>query len=792
MSELRLIGLIILFSVISTTAVLSLTQGVKASLEDKTGALLGGDRAIISPIPLNEAILQKAQEYHLKTSNGITFFSMLVHDKDLALSDIQAVDTSYPLRGNLKTTHSIPDKGTVWLEPRLFSLLNIKIGDTLRIGEAFFTVTRVLTVEPGRVFEGGILAPKTLMNIEDVPLTDIIQPGSRISYTLLIAGNSANLAQFDDWMVKNIQPTQTYLNSKTNLNSTRVLIQRTEHFLGLFLIINILLASIAIAIASNRFSQLEVKNIALLRCLGVGFRWIFLRYTFCFSALGIIAGLIGLLLGYGLYKWATAYFKELLPSVFETTVWVPVGFGFSIVFLLLLGFGLPVFLNLRKITPLSIIRQDFPPFKVSNGLLMGISVLIIFLFLVFQIEDLKLTAVMTLFIFGIGLGSVVGLEWIFVFLRPYVHKIKTPWRIGFVNVVQAGQENAIQIVTFSLAMMMFWVLYLIKGDLLNTWLHEIPEKAPNYFALNIPNRELQNFETFLKDNDIKSEMLYPTLRARLLSVNEKAVDPAIFKRLLNITSSMTLQPDNKIIQGRWFQESDINKLNISVERGFSERLNIKLGDSLKFQIEESILYTTVISIREVSWNSFKPNFFVIFAPGALKGFSTSYMTSFYLRSEQLDHLKQMARFFPMISIIDIAGIMVEIKSIILTVSKVIQNLFLFTLVMAFLLMFSMLIATLDERKQEATLLHILGATHKQLAKILFSEFLCVGALSGFIAAIGSMLLSYWLADKVLKIAYLPQWRILVLGPLIGMLFIGTSGYLGTILLSARSVVRKSK
>lgn len=217
--ELTLLNLTLLVTIFSLSTILFFTEGLRVTLFDKTGTLLGGDRVIRSPTPLDPSFKAQAEALNLQTANTMTFLSMLVYQDTLALAEIKAVDEHYPLKGSLQGTltlfgpeqdfHDIPEPGTVWLETNLFTLLGVKINDVIKIGEAHFRVARVLTFEPDRGGQGLAFAPRALMNLQDVDKTKVIQQGSRQTYQLGVIGNSEELDKFDAIVVQKYSPLKT-------------------------------------------------------------------------------------------------------------------------------------------------------------------------------------------------------------------------------------------------------------------------------------------------------------------------------------------------------------------------------------------------------------------------------------------------------------------------------------------------------------------------------------------------------------------------------------------------------
>ncbi len=327
----------------------------------------------------------------------------------------------------------------------------------------------------------------------------------------------------------------------------------------------------------------------------------------------------------------------------------------------------------------------------------------------------------------------------------------------------------------------------MRTEILKTWQDQVPKDAPNYFVLNIPPDSLSSFQTLLQQKALKTSALYPMLSGRLMAINNDPVlmdiEPTSNKRamnrLLNLTWSNQLQKDNRVVEGQWFKASDQGRPIISVERGFADRMNIKLGDSLKFQIAEKTIESTVTSIRTVEWDSFQPNFFVIFPPGVIDALPITYMTSFYLANTNIAFLKIMVQKFPMVNIIDTQMLVSQLEGFLSSMSWIIQYLWGFTLLVSFILLFSTIASTLDERKNEAKILRILGVNNRQLHSILLSEFLVLGFIAGVLGVLSANGIVYWLTRFTFDLPFHINIPILLGGPVLGMILIVFGGWLGT-------------
>lgn len=764
--ELRFLSITLVLALFSFSSILFFTEGFRSTLLDKTGTLLGGDRIITSPVPIDPSMVEKASELNLKMSESVVFLSMLLYQQDFALSEIKAVDANYPLKGTLQGSDTrignehdiddIPETGTVWLDSTLFDLLNLSINDTLKIGEAHFKVTRCLTFEPDRAGQGITIAPRALININDVDKTKVLQAGSLQTYKLAVTGAEKGLEIFDHFVTPKLTPVQNLKKANSEQSFLENIFQQTTQYLTMVLLINTLIAGLAISQAMRQFCQKQKNSVALLRCFGASFRWIMQRYILEIVTIGLVFSTLGFLLGALFFTLIKNYFVSYSLKIDQ--VWaIPLWGSVMVVLALMLFFGLPPLLKLRNVSPLYILRK--------NGR-----------------QQPK----------SLGISKIAG--YIFSVLSFFT-KRNTAVKYGIANLFRYASQNGLQIAAFSLVMIGAFLLFLVHFDLMHRFQAQIPKEAPNFFAINIETIDVNPFEALLKDHHIQFQKVYPIIRARLLSINDEPVamnetttnkGQKRVPRLLNLSYTSTLPSENKIISGQFFSQKASEQTESSIEKGFADRLGIKLGDELTFQIGEKNIKTKVTSIRSVNWDSFYPNFFVLFPPVVLDDFPKTYMTSFYVPVEQHDVLKPLIEQFPSVNLIDISMLLKQAESLIHTISMAIQFLLLFSALLAIVMLFCSLYSHLDERKKDALLFRILGASKKTIFYCLITEYALIGLCSGVIASLAAYYIYIWLAASFFKLSVETAWQWLGLGPLIGVMFVGLLGWVGL-----RKVIQQS-
>jgi putative ABC transport system permease protein len=398
---------------------------------------------------------------------------------------------------------------------------------------------------------------------------------------------------------------------------------------------------------------------------------------------------------------------------------------------------------------------------------------------------------------GIALAALLSLLALLLLSlsRRFNTRVGVAWRFGLNNLWRRRRSSISQILAFSLTLMAMAVVALVRTDLLTTWQAQLPADVPNHFAINILPDQVEGFERFMKDAGVVTEQLYPMVRGRLVKINGTAVQKAVTKeersdnalnRELNLTWTTELQEDNRILTGRWWQLEDTGKPLVSVESKLAERLDIELGDELGFSVGGQTISAEVTSIRNVKWDSFRPNFYMVFPPQVINRFPTTYMTSFRLTKEEKSLLRELVAHYPAVTVLEMDRVIEQVGRIFRQVTLTVEYVLVFTLLAGFAVLFAALQASQDDRLYEGALLRALGGSRRQLRTGHLAEFTALGGLAGLLAAMGTECLAWVLYSEVLHLEHSFQWRIWIISPIAGALLIGAAGYWGT-----RTVVERS-
>ena len=362
------------------------------------------------------------------------------------------------------------------------------------------------------------------------------------------------------------------------------------------------------------------------------------------------------------------------------------------------------------------------------------------------------------------------------------------WRYGLANVSRRGGGSVVQIVAFGLGIMVLLLLAVVRGDLLADWRRSLPNNAPNNFLINIRPDERGSLEEFLRSHGLGQPQMYPMVRARMTAINATPVESIKLKaergrnfleREQNLTWGAALMDDNQLIAGHWWTPEDSGKPLVSISSEYQESLGLKLGDKLTFDVAGETLNVEVASIRKIRWDSFRPNFFLVFPPKLLDGVAGTYMTSVFLTQAQRPALADLVRQYPTVSVFDVDAILKQIREIMDRATLAVQCVFLFTLVAGVVVLLAAVQSTRDERRYESAMLRTLGASRGTVLQGVAAEFSALGFLSGTLAAAGATAVGWILAHRLFSLQFEVDPWVWILGVAVGTILVGLSGTLAT-------------
>tara|TARA_B110000483_G_scaffold155406_1_gene184596 strand:- start:2141 stop:4792 length:2652 start_codon:yes stop_codon:yes gene_type:complete len=836
--EIRLLFIALVMAVTSVTGIALFTDRLENALILESANILAADRVLISRQPPPEAILDYAESLGLRTARILSFTSMAFSDSGNMLVAAKAVSSEYPLRGEVIIADepfirgfpivSGPPPGEVWLESRALSALDIDVGDSVFVGEAELTVSKIIIAEPDRQ-QAGMLdnaGPRLMLSMDDVEQTNVVQVGSRVSYRALFAGEELEtLASFSEWISEEYPGEYRIRDVRDESEEISDALNKAESFLLLGSLFAVLLAGVAIALTAKRYAERHYDYVAILKTFGCTSNEIGVIYLAIQSVLVFISIIVGCVLGWLVHHVILRLLQAVITVDLPAAGFEPFVIGSLTAVICLLSFALPPLLALRATPPLRVLRKDLDQQKFGANVpyVFGIGGTI---FLVYWYsQSLVLTTVLVTAVAGIALFlSAVS----YLLLRSSGSvgmKAGSAWKLAMTAARRRRKQNVLQVMVFSVTIMSLLILTLLRTDLIDDWQGQLPENTPNHFMMNITESQINGIESFFAENGVDSNAFYPLISARVISVNGEIPEPEEELNADEERSSITedaqsedegsrydqarseldaatgnseeaeeqgqgqvqgrlgrrqvtwaddLPPDNLITDGAWWSEA-VDAGYVSIEDEYAGWLDIEIGDRVEFDINQQTVFAEVSSFRSVRWDNMQPNFFIIFSPGTINHLGATFISTALMERDQKILLNDLVRLFPTMVVIEIDALIEQIQNIIAQVTSAIELISVLVLVCGALVLLACVNATLDERFHENAILRTLGAGKRLILSSLLIEFASIGALAGIIATIGAEGSLYYLQEEVFEQEFNVHYWVLVAGPLLGMVLIAGLG-----------------
>lgn len=798
--ELTIIFAAIALAVLTVFSLSSITERIGLNIEQKSSDFIAADRRLSSNHAFEPQILNKAKQYELETAQMLFFDSMLFANEELVLGSVKATTKSYPLRGQITIKDSLisqayevdegPKPGSVWLSEGLFYTLSVKVGDEVELGAGVFTISKVLMTEPDAPFFSLSGNKRVLLNYDDIPVTKAVQPGSRVFHRLLFAGSEQQITNYYTWLKPQLKSNQNWEGIKDRQSPLGNNLDRAERFLLLAGLFGIMLAAVAMAVSAKRYCERQYDPVAMMKTLGgsrTTIRNIFLLHLSLVTTFSIIAGL---LIGFVLQHIGAGYLAQFMGTELPQSGFRPWILSTFIGVICALMFSLKPLLDLFDIPPLRVLRRNLGDKLAFSRLHIVISLLTIFVLMWLFSGEI----VTTLILFGstlLVIALLFGISRLFfatgrrLGLRP-----GSSWSLAIATLQKRANANAIQLISFALAIKLMLFLVVLKNDMISDWQMQVPEDAPNMFIINIAEQEVAPIKQLFREKGIPHEAFYPVFSGRVDAVNGEEFARKISKqegeekdkdarngvrREPNLTWLDKLPEGNEITEGEWFSGGD--EIEVSVFDGWKDELDLELGDSLTILVNEQKFNVKVTSFRKVDWGTLKPNFVMILSPNMAGKVPVTYFSAAKLHDRHTKDISQLLQRYPTISMIDIKSRIEQAQSIISQVTLAIGFVLSIVLISGALVLISQVQASLSERMQEVVILRTLGARSRLIKLATLYEFLLLGAISGLVAAMVSDVALLIIQQQLFNIDGRLHPYVWFLGPASGAIFVATIGYI---------------
>ena len=802
---------IILFAIIlSVAAVLSLSlfsERLQGALTDRSAEFIAADRQLSARAPLDPEWISAAHTYNLATALQTSTRSMAFANDELALVDLRAVSEDYPLKGTIKlapelfatgvATDHIPASGEAWMDSRLFQLLGVSLGDKIELGEAQFTITQVLSEIPDGGFSVFNADPMVLINLSDIAATKVTGPGSRVNYKVYFTGDDNDLDNYFDELSPQLdRQVHRWLSVQDDTSPIGESVARAEQFFLLASLLAILLAAVAIGVAAQRYAQRHFDPVAIMKTLGASTATIRKVYLYQIVFIALLGIVIGAIVGFVLQQLVVSALADTVEVSLQVWYWRPLLIAIFTGSVCALLFCLYPLLGLFSIPPLRVLRRDIASsFSARGGQYLSAGGAILLLMWVYS-QNLKISLILFvsgLILVGLLLAATFGL---IALGRVLGTGRMGAWQLAWARIKRRSLDNSVQLISFALTIMLLLVVLVMRNDIVQQWRDQLPTGTANYFLANVTEEQRPNLVQHFADNGIETDGLYPVSRGRFVKINDEILRNDITKeeedttnetrrgmgREANLTWDTTLQMGNEVIAGQWHGEwtPETSELGdgiypVSIEERVGKRMRIGMGDQLTFNIGSEIVTVEVTSIRTVNWQTMQPNFFFVLHPMAMEAFRASYITSFYLPPERKPELTRLMAPFASVTMFDVDARINQVRSIIDQVSAAIEFILILVLVAGSLVLIAQVQASMDERQRELAILRTLGAKGRMIRASVIYEFLIIGSVAGFMAALANEVSLYLLQTQIFQMQSSLHIEYWVIAPLTGAVVVGLLG-----------------
>jgi putative ABC transport system permease protein len=795
--ELTVLMAALLVAVTAMTGVAFLTDRVGQAVELRAAESLAADLRLRSAVPLGDEYIELAHDRGLRTARLTSMPSVVFAGEANTLAAIRAVTDNYPLRGRLKTSErllgevqvsdAIPGPGEAWASPRLMARLGVDTGVVLEVGAASLRLTQVLDFRPDEGWSFVDLAPTLLINDADLDQTELVQPGSRVAHRLLFAGDRGDVDAFKTLLENRLKDGESLQDIEDSNPQIRSSMDRAGRFLNLASLVSVLLAAVAVAMAARRYSRRHRDRIALMKCMGASQRTIFRSSVVQLLLMAVAGSIVGAGLGFLAQLGLAWLMRDMIGQTLPAPGFQPVLLGLVTSLSILAGFALPDLAQMGKTPPLRVLRRDLDPpaLRYGMGWLAGVAAILVLLLWIVRDTRLVLTIFAGAGATFLALGAA---GWLLVrALRGFRGAAGVAWRYGLANIARRGRESVVQVVAFGLGLMVLLLLSTVRTELMDTWRQSLPDDAPNQFMINIQPQDIEPMAAFFRERGLEAPDFVPLVRARMTTINGQEVTQMTFedpqgerwaRRDANLSWTRELQTDNRVVAGK-FWDGIPERPEVSVEQDFGHELGLKLGDELSFNIAGETVTATVTSFRTVEWDSFSPNFFMVFSPGVLDPYPATYITSLYVQEADRGAVLELMREFPSVTAIDLDAVLGQVRDVMDKAALAVQAVFVFTLLAGLTVLWAAVQATRDERRYESAMLRTFGASRRRVLGGVAVEFIAIGLLAGILAAAGATLAGYLIAESLFDLDYSFSVIPWLTGPPAGVLLVGLSGMTAT-------------
>jgi putative ABC transport system permease protein len=798
--------------VAALVAIDSFSENVIRSVHEQSRALLGGDVMLSRNAPRTktvDSLIDSLARRGAVTTTATNFVSMalVARSGGTRLVQVHAVAPGYPFYGQIITDpepawSALQSGQNVAVDPSLLISLDAHVGDTLSLGNAKFVITGTLKSVPGDVGISAAIGPRVYIPERYVAETGLIVFGSRAEYETLFKlppTISAEMlpARFSKRL---LQGTNGSMRA-AGYNESRLAsaIDQLHDYLAIVGLVALLLGGIGVASGMHAFVMRKIDPVAILRCLGATSSQVLAIYTAQAAVMGFIGALAGVALGVGIQFLMPYALKDFLPVDVEVRL-APssILLGLAIGVWVALLFSLRPLVALRRVSPLQALRREPDADALGRARRDPLRILLSFA-IAASVLELGLSRANTIqrgFGFTFAIGAAIGILWLTAAGLSWAarHSLRPSWpfplRQGIASLYRPGNQTRAVVLALGFGVFLMGTLYQVQHNILRSLDLRLGEARANVVFFDVQESQRAGIDSVIHAAHHELIDETPIVAMRIASINGRPTSEIIaeldkrrgsrtvaadsgrgggrggsqtrsawpLRREFRSTFRDTITGSEHLVAGKWFNLSRTDSIGeVSLDQGVAKELGVKLRDTVSWNVQGVVIPTIVTSLREIKWQSFSPNFFAVFDPKSLAVAPKQYAILVHAStSTDVAHLQRdVVSRFPTVSSLDLTLVQKTVASVLGKVTMAVRFLALISLALGVPVLFSAVAATRRERLREGVLLKTLGATRRQIGRIMLAEYMLLGTLGALTGVVLSTLASWGLVHFVFRLAFVP-------------------------------------
>jgi putative ABC transport system permease protein len=786
--------------VAALVAIDSFAANVTDSVRDQSRALLGGDASLTSGdryTPKVVRVLDSLQRSGIGEARSTNFASMALVPRSggTRLVQVRAVSPGYPFYGQITSDPdpawpALQNGPHIVVDPALLVSLDARVGDTVTLGLARFVITGTLKSVPGEVGISATIGPRVYIPERYLEQTRLLVFGSRADYeTLFRLPNGTNQTRFAAELRRAVTGERARVRTvkDTEINLTQA-IDQLRDFLGVVGLVALLLGGIGVASGVHAFVMRKIDTVAVLRCLGATSWQVLGIYVAQAAVMGLIGAALGGLLGIVFQLLLPLGLKDFLPvDVAVHLAPSSIGLGLVVGVWVALVFALRPLVAIRRVSPLQALRREadaivlrlsrLDPLRVGVSLAILASLVLLALTRAGSVRRGIGFSVAIVLAVGALFGTAVLLS---VLARTLVRP-RWPFvlRQGIASLYRPGNQTRSVVLSLGFGVFLMSTLYQVHHSLLKTLDVKLTQARANLVFFDVQQDQETGIDSIIRAKGYTVVQQVPLVTMRVASINGRTSAQLMgdtlartangrrdrrsawpLRREYRSTYRDEMTPSERLVEGKWFTPTtDTTTLpEVSMEVGVARELRLKIGDTVTWNVQGVQVPTRVTSFRDVNWARFEPNFFAVFQSRALQNAPRQFVILSQVPGANAVAQVQrgVVRTYPNVSSIDLTLVQRTVMDVLGKVTMAIRFMALVSLALGIPVLFSAVAATRRERLREGVLLKTLGATRRQIGRIMLAEYAVLGAL-GSLAGValsfgGSWALTHW----IFHVAFAPS------------------------------------